>query len=57
MKGSLESIGNEVAEKRGMQVKGVVLSPIRAYCRIQDSIASIGFDPKGELLVAATYLV
>lgn len=57
MRDHLESIGNEVAEQRGMPVKGVVLSPISVHYGYSDSISSISPNPQGELLVAATYLV
>lgn len=57
MKDHLESIGNEVAEQRGTQVKGVILSPVTVHYMSSCSAAGISPDPQGELLVAATYLV
>ncbi len=53
----LERIGTQVSELRGTPVKGILLSTVKLNYRIADRILDMGFDPRGEMIMAASYLV
>lgn len=53
----LDQIGQQVEKKRKMNVKGVLLSPIKTNVRMSDSGLTIGCSPEGEFVIAASYLV
>lgn len=55
-KEKLEIIGQKVEEVRKCKVKGVLLSPIKSIIHIADNILTIGSDPEGEMVIAASYL-
>ncbi len=57
LKEKIEQIGQQVEELRKMPVKGVLLSPIKADRHLHDAMMTIAYDPEGEFIVAASYLV
>lgn len=53
----LNGIGREVSDVRGQAVTGILLSPIKTHYKLADNILTLGPNPEGEVLIAATYLV
>lgn len=52
-----EQIGKQIEAVRNTPLKGILLSRISVQYRIADHIMTLGADPKGELVMAASYLV